>query len=71
MYLDLYEPKDLDGQLSIHESHIEGSLETKVLDRKHKVMDEFVQLTIVLIIKFSATFRMKRNPPFPVVHNFQ
>ena len=46
----------LDGQLSIHESHIEGSLETLVLDRKHKVMDEFVQLTIVLIIKFMVAF---------------
>ena len=41
----------LDGQLSIHESHIEGSLETLVLDRKHKVMDEFVKLIIVLIMK--------------------
>ena len=41
----------LDGQLPIHESHIESSLESLVLDRKHKVMDEFVKLIIVLIMK--------------------
>ena len=42
----------LDGQLSIHESHIEGSLGTKHLDRKHKVTNKFVQVTTYLIMVF-------------------